>query len=215
MSRPESDAKNKPAKRKKKVTTRGAKATNAARAAEAEKALGQGNVPGKKTTKAAVLARNGAAESADVQEDMWALVYDTKKDSWDNSKGLRKDRVPKAELDERKYPLDAAQVILKVLYTGVCGSDAGIWFRTSFKDMIFKSLAAEGKSTRIVGHEILGTVVEAGSVARARYGVEEGDIVSTESHIICGLCHQCLIGQTHVCVNEKILGISTDGGFAE
>jgi threonine 3-dehydrogenase len=207
MARPEKDTKDKPGTKKKKTTT--------TRSTKAAKALEPRPVNRKQTTKAAMLARNGRAESADVREDMWALVYDTKKDSWDKSKGLRKDRVPKPELEERKYPLDAAQVVLKVLYTGVCGSDSGIWFRTSFKDMIFDSLAAEGKTTRIVGHEILGKVVEAGSVARARYGIEEGDIVSCESHIICGLCHQCLIGQTHVCVNEKILGITTDGGFAE
>jgi threonine 3-dehydrogenase len=173
------------------------------------------SAPGTRTTKAAVVAKNGPPKSAQVQEDMWALVLDTKKDSWTKSTGLRKERVPKPELDESKYPLDAAYVIVKVLYSGVCGSDAGIWFRTSFKDMIYDSLANEGKTTRIVGHEILGRVVEAGSVSRARYGFEEGEIVSAESHIICGMCHQCLIGQTQVCTNEKILGISTDGGFAE
>lgn len=168
-----------------------------------------------RTTKAAMVARNGLPESAQVGEEMWALVFDTKKDKWDKSKGLRKERVPKPTLKEDLYPLDAAHVILKVLYTGVCGSDAGIWFRTSFKDMIYDSLAAEGKTTRIVGHEVLGQIVETGSVTEARYGFKRGDIVSTESHIICGMCHQCLIGQTHVCTNEQILGISTDGGFAE
>jgi threonine 3-dehydrogenase len=168
-----------------------------------------------RTTKAAVVARNGPPESAQVDEEMWALVFDSKKDKWDRSKGLRKDRVPKPKLDEATHPLDAAYVILKVLYNGVCGSDAGIWFRTSFKDMIHESLEEEGKTTRIVGHEILGEVVETGSVSEARYGFKKGDIVSSESHIICGMCHQCLIGQTHVCVNEKILGISIDGGFAE
>jgi threonine 3-dehydrogenase len=179
------------------------------------KSAGTGASSGKRTTKAAVLAKNGPPKSAHVQEDMWALVFDTKKDRWEKSKGLRKAQVPKPYLDEGADPLDAAQVIVKTLYTGVCGSDTGIWFRTSFKDMIFGSLAGEGKTTRIVGHEILGRVEEVGSVSAARYGIKKGDIVSSESHIICGMCHQCLIGQTHVCVNEKILGISTDGGFAE
>jgi threonine 3-dehydrogenase len=183
--------------------------------AKSAKATGTNDAAGTRPTKAAVLARNGPPESAQVDEEMWALVFDTKKDKWDKSKGLRKDRVPKPKLDEAKEPLDAAYVILKVLYNGVCGSDAGIWFRTSFKDMIYNSLAEEGKTTRIVGHEILGEVVETGSVSEARYGFKKGDIVSSESHIICGMCHQCLIGQTHVCVNEKILGISIDGGFAE
>ena len=33
----------------------------------------------------------------------------------------------------------------------------------------------------------------------ARYGYRPKDIVSTESHIICGTCYQCRIGQTHIC----------------
>jgi threonine 3-dehydrogenase len=185
------------------------------RATKAAKALEPRTDTGRRTTKAAMVAKNGPPESAQVQEDMWALVFDAKKDKWEDSKGLRKDRVPKPRLDEEKHPLDAAQVILKVLYTGVCGSDEGIWFRTAFRDMIHDSLAEEGKTTRIIGHEILGEIAEMGSVAEARYGFKKGDVVSSESHIICGLCHQCLIGQTNVCVNEKILGISTDGGFAE
>jgi threonine 3-dehydrogenase len=166
-------------------------------------------------TRAASVARNGPGKKSGLGEEMWALVFDKEKDRWDESRGLRKDRVPVPALDEDAVPLDAAQVIVKVLYTGVCGSDAGIWFRTSFKEMICDSLAAEDKTTRIVGHELLGEVVEVGSVSEARYGFRKGDIVSSESHIICGLCHQCLIGETHVCVNEKILGISTDGVFAE
>ena len=178
---------------------------------------------GKRTTKrkktsgathAASVAKNGD-KNVQVQQNMWALVFDKKKDGWSKSTGLRKDRVPVPKLDEATVPLDAAQVIVKVMYTGVCGSDAGIWFRTSFKEMIYDSLKAEGKTTRVVGHELLGKVVEVGSVSAARYGFKKGDIVSSESHIICGLCHQCLIGQTHVCLNEKILGISTDGCFAE
>ncbi|MDO8564494.1 MAG: alcohol dehydrogenase catalytic domain-containing protein [bacterium] len=42
-----------------------------------------------------------------------------------------------------------------------------------------------------------------------------GDFVSCESHVVCNKCFQCLAGEKHVCTNEKILGISHDGGFAE
>ena len=42
-----------------------------------------------------------------------------------------------------------------------------------------------------------------------------GDVVSTESHLICGQCYQCRAGDTHVCAKDKIIGISTDGCFAE
>ena len=150
-----------------------------------------------------------------MQDEMWALVYDKSRDVWEKSKGLRKVRMPKPFLDEANDPLDAGMVIVKVIYSGFCGSDRGIWFRNSFKGMIYSSLKEEKKTIRIIGHELLGEVVETGSIARKRYDYKPKDIVSTESHIICGKCHQCLIGDTHVCSEDRIIGISLDGCFAE
>jgi threonine 3-dehydrogenase len=146
---------------------------------------------------------------------MWALVFDKGKDVWEKTRGLRKVRVPKPVLDEKSNPLDADKVLIKVIYSGFCGSDRGIWFRQSFKGMIYSSLKTEKKTARILGHELLGEVIQAGSVARGHYGYEPKDIVSTESHIVCGKCRQCLIGDTHVCSNEQIIGITLDGCFAE
>jgi threonine 3-dehydrogenase len=150
-----------------------------------------------------------------MQDEMWALVYDKSRDVWEKSKGLRKVKVKKPVIDEKKDPMDACRVIVKVIYTGFCGSDRGIWFRNSFKGMIYSSLKAEKKTTRIIGHELLGEVVEVGALARERYRYKPKDIVSTESHIICGRCKQCLIGDTHVCSDEQIIGITLDGCFAE
>jgi threonine 3-dehydrogenase len=42
-----------------------------------------------------------------------------------------------------------------------------------------------------------------------------GDLVSAESHIVCGACYQCRRGEFHVCARAKILGVHRDGGFAE
>ncbi len=150
-----------------------------------------------------------------MQDEMWALVYDKSRDVWEKSKGLRKVRVKKPVLDEKQDPVDARNVIVKVIYSGFCGSDRGIWFRNSFKGMIYSSLKAEKKTVRVIGHEMLGEVVETGSIARKHYGYKPKDIVSTESHIICGKCRQCLIGDTHVCSDEQIIGITLDGCFAE
>lgn len=150
-----------------------------------------------------------------MRDEMWALVFDKGKDVWEKTTGLHKVRMPKPVLDESKDPLDADKVLVKVIYAGFCGSDRGIWFRQSFKGMIYSSLKAEKKTARIIGHELLGEVVEVGSVARGHYDYKPKDIVSTESHIICGKCRQCLIGDTHVCADEQIIGISRDGCFAE
>jgi threonine 3-dehydrogenase len=43
--------------------------------------------------------------------------------------------------------------------------------------------------------------------------LKENFIVSAEMHITCGRCHQCRLGQRHVCQNTKIKGIHEDGVF--
>ncbi len=149
------------------------------------------------------------------RDSMWALVYDRAQDPWESSTGLRRQRVPRPHLDPAKNYLDAGQVILRPLYTGFCGSDRGIWFRRSFRDMILQTLDREKSDVRVIGHEILGEIVEVGSEARRDYGYKVGDIVTTESHIICNSCYQCRMGDTHVCSTDRIIGISLDGCFAD
>lgn len=175
---------------------------------------GRPSTPARKTHRPAGAAKAGKPTMAQPGQQMWALVYDAERDRWDKTRGFRKERVSRPQLN-LKDPLDASAVILKVKYTGFCGSDAGIWFRSSFKTMIHESLKAEGKTTRVIGHEVFGEIAEVGAVAQAHFGFKRGDFVAAESHIVCGRCHQCLIGQRHVCTDERIIGISRDGGFAE
>jgi threonine 3-dehydrogenase len=54
-----------------------------------------------------------------------------------------------------------------------------------------------------------------GSRVAEKYPYKVGDVVSTESHIVCGTCYQCRRGEYHVCQRDKIIGISQDGCFAE
>jgi threonine 3-dehydrogenase len=146
---------------------------------------------------------------------MDALVYDRELDPWDRSTGLRKLRVPTPRLDPAAESRDESAAIVRVLYAGFCGTDRGIWFRKSLKDLIFRSLDEESKSRRITGHEMLGEVVAVGPRAALKYGFRPGEVVSTESHVICGACYQCRHGDTHVCAEERIIGISMDGCFAQ
>lgn len=147
--------------------------------------------------------------------EMWALVFDRSQDDWEGSKGLRKARVPRPVLDEKRDPGDKDAAIVRVHFTGFCGSDRGIWFRDSFKSMIVDSLEKEKKDFRVIGHELLGEIAEIGPSAAARLKLKPGDVVAAESHITCGRCRQCLRGDRHVCENEKIIGFSRDGCFAE
>ena len=148
-------------------------------------------------------------------DSMFALTYDRETDPWDSTVGLKKTEVERPEIDETKNYHDRGNVLVQPIMTGFCGSDRGIWFRTAFKDMIMKSLDRDKTPSRVIGHELLGRVVALGTDAKRQYGLEVGDIVSTESHIICGACYQCRIGDTHVCADDKIIGISEDGCFAE
>ncbi len=148
-------------------------------------------------------------------DTMSALVYDRALDPWDKSTGLRKLQVPTPRLDPATNRMDESAVLIRTLYAGFCGSDRGIWFRKSFREMIGNSLDGEGSDCRVIGHELLGQVVQVGRKAAIKYGYEPGDIVTTESHIVCGTCYQCLHGDMHVCAEEKIIGISLDGCFAE
>ncbi len=148
-------------------------------------------------------------------DQMKALVYDKSSMPWDKSRGLIRQSMPKPVLDEASDSTDADNVLIKVIYAGFCGSDRGIWNRVAFKGMIFDSLKREKQTTRIVGHEMVGEIVEVGSRVAARTELRPKDIVSTESHIICGACYQCRIGQTHICSQDVIIGIGRDGCFAE
>src|SRR5688500_3007643 len=139
---------------------------------------------------------------------MRALTFDKTREDWTGSTGIVLEDVPAPALG----PGDDDQVIVRVRYSGFCGAERGSWSSTAFGDMVLGSLDAEGRTRRIFGHEMMGEVVAAGrSVTR----VKVGDTVSTESHIVCGECYQCRRGEFHVCSNEKIIGISMDGCFAD
>ncbi len=144
-------------------------------------------------------------------EKMNALVFDTSKQQWEKSRGFLKVEVPIPRLEKS----DADSVIVKVRYAGVCGSDRGIWSRQAFREQILGSLKNKKKNYRVIGHEFCGEIAELGPEAAKRYKLKRGDFVSAESHVVCNRCFQCRHGQKNVCTNEKILGISHDGCFAE
>ena len=63
-----------------------------------------------------------------------------------------------------------------------------------------------------LGHEFCAAVDTVGEEFTA---VKAGDFVSAEMHANCGHCHQCRLGEAHICQNLKIIGIDQDGAFAE
>lgn len=98
--------------------------------------------------------------------------------------------------------ISSDEVLVKVAYCGICGSD---W-------SIFKGKYAKDQLPLITGHEFYGTVAEVGSNAK---GIKVGDRVAADICITCGTCYFCRRGDGLLCKNFAQLGIHTDGAFAE
>ena len=98
-----------------------------------------------------------------------------------------------------------ADVLVRVKATSICGTDLHIygWDRWS---------QGRIKPPVTLGHEFCGVVERVGEEVSA---VHAGDFVSAEMHLNCGHCHQCRLGQAHICQNLRIIGIDLDGAFAE
>jgi threonine 3-dehydrogenase len=155
---------------------------------------------------------------------MHGLIIDTTNQPWEESRGFQLAELERPSLDEAHNSDDASSVIVKVKYAGVCGSDRGLWYRNAFKDQFLAALERDKKPSRVVGHEFVGEVVEVGSKVNSLYWdpdpknvakIEVGSLVSGDSHVTCGKCYQCRLGEANVCMNEAILGITIDGIFAQ
>jgi threonine 3-dehydrogenase len=97
------------------------------------------------------------------------------------------------------------EVLVRVKIVSICGTDLHIygWDRWS---------QGRIKPPVTLGHEFCGVIESVGSEVSA---LKAGDFVSAEMHVNCGHCHQCRVGQAHICPNVKIIGIDQDGAFAE
>lgn len=102
-----------------------------------------------------------------------------------------------------KPELNPGEVLVKVRYAGICGTDM----------MIHAGKHPRVVPPRVLGHEIFGSVVEANAPAGSN--VKVGDRVAVFPLISCGRCAPCREGNSHVCEKLGLLGIDTDGGFAE
>jgi (R,R)-butanediol dehydrogenase/meso-butanediol dehydrogenase/diacetyl reductase len=104
------------------------------------------------------------------------------------------------------------EVLLRVLRSGMCGTDATEWASgpTMFPvDRTHPVTAHSGPM--VLGHEFVGEVLEApqgGSFA-------VGDVVASGAGISCGECERCREGRTNLCTRYYTLGLNTAGGMAE
>ena len=96
-------------------------------------------------------------------------------------------------------------VLIRVRYTGICGTDVHIY---QWDEWAQKTIPVP----MAIGHEFVGEIVEVGSNVNDFY---PGDIVSGEGHVTCGRCRNCLAGRRHLCAYTSGVGVNRPGAFAE
>lgn len=98
---------------------------------------------------------------------------------------------------------DDDQVLIRVEYIGICGSDVHT----------FEGHYNQNAENLTIGHEFAGVVAEVGKNVT---NVKVGDRVTSETTFkICGECRYCKEGQYNLCSTRKGLGTQQDGAMAE
>jgi threonine dehydrogenase-like Zn-dependent dehydrogenase len=113
---------------------------------------------------------------------------------WHGKQDIRYETVPDPEIE---HPRDA---IIKVTSCAICGSDLHL----------FHNMIPGMKPGDIVGHEMMGEVVEVGSENKA---LKAGDRIVVPFTIICGECDQCKRGNFSVCERSNRNGELADTVF--
>jgi L-iditol 2-dehydrogenase len=107
-----------------------------------------------------------------------------------------------ARLGVEEWPrpgLGPGDVLLRVRGCGLCGSD------------IAKLVAAPAARPLVLGHEVVGDVVDVGAGVT---GFAAGDRAVAAHHVPCGICHYCRRGSASMCRAFKASHLDP-GGFAE
>lgn len=97
------------------------------------------------------------------------------------------------------------EILIKVQAAAICGTDVHIKNWDPWAE-------ARMQPPTVIGHEYAGEVVAVGEKVRT---VKLGDLVTSDSHLVCGSCELCRTGKGHVCPNTQIIGVNRDGAFAE
>jgi len=109
------------------------------------------------------------------------------------------------ELRELPVPdISPTEVLIKVHACGVCGSDVHL-VNEEFKGMSTVPV--------IPGHEVAGVIEQVGE--QVNY-LKKGDRVGIPwTQHTCGHCRYCIRGESILCPEQLVTGVSLNGGYAE
>ncbi len=108
-----------------------------------------------------------------------------------NNRDVRIEEMPKPKIG-------TDEILVKVIASGICGSDVLEWYRIK-------------KAPIVLGHEIAGEIVEVGANVD-KYKISQRVFVS--HHVPCNTCYYCLRGYYTVCETLHNTNFYP-GGFAE
>jgi L-iditol 2-dehydrogenase len=96
------------------------------------------------------------------------------------------------------------EVLLRVKAAAICGTDIRM-FRNGAR-------GAGPGNPLVLGHEVSGIIESVGPDVS---GYRPGMAVAVAPNMGCGVCDQCVSGNTQLCADFRAFGINIDGGFAE
>jgi (R,R)-butanediol dehydrogenase/meso-butanediol dehydrogenase/diacetyl reductase len=125
---------------------------------------------------------------------------------WHGALDVRIENVP----EPRPGPED---VLIRVDRAGICGTDLAEYLDGPVSIPVGWPHPTSGRQAPLIlGHELVGTVVDAGSAA---VGAAVGARVVPNVVVGCGRCWWCVRRQDVLCPKIGVRGLTDDGGFAE
>ena len=108
-----------------------------------------------------------------------------------NNRDVRIQEIPTPEIADD-------EILLKVMASGICGSDVAEWYRVP-------------KAPKVLGHEAAGIIEKTGKVVK---GFSTGDRVFVSHHVPCNKCRCCRRGH-HTACETLHTNNYYPGGFSE
>jgi 2-desacetyl-2-hydroxyethyl bacteriochlorophyllide A dehydrogenase len=108
----------------------------------------------------------------------------------------------KLALVERPTPVAAPDApLVRIKRAGVCGTDLHI----------FEGTQPYFEYPRVIGHELGGEIAAVAGPSRFHVGQQ----VTVLPYVACGACVACRRGKPNCCQRMNVIGVHSDGGFAD